>query len=143
MTGELEVGDPEDLTHLHEAARRVARLPAAERLAYVRADRWIGYTGATRVITRLEELLTWPAKQRMPNLLLIGPTNNGTSMIVEKFRRTHPPISPPWGCSAPGRVGSGRRGAGGECAARRRPPGRSRPAGRRTRPGSGPGRAWR
>ncbi|MBB2940489.1 putative ATPase with chaperone activity [Actinoplanes lutulentus] len=31
----------------------------------------------------------------MPNLLLIGPTNNGKSMIVEKFRRTHPRISRP------------------------------------------------
>lgn len=29
----------------------------------------------------------------MPNLLLIGPTNNGKSMIIEKFRRSHPPIS--------------------------------------------------
>jgi hypothetical protein len=29
----------------------------------------------------------------MPNLLLIGPTNNGKSMIIEKFRRTHPPSS--------------------------------------------------
>ena len=29
----------------------------------------------------------------MPNLLLIGPTNNGKSMIIEKFRRTHPPES--------------------------------------------------
>jgi hypothetical protein len=28
----------------------------------------------------------------MPNLLLVGPTNNGKTMIVEKFRRTHPPI---------------------------------------------------
>src|SRR5690554_7016067 len=26
----------------------------------------------------------------MPNLLLVGPTNNGKSMIIEKFRRTHP-----------------------------------------------------
>src|SRR5690625_1730675 len=26
----------------------------------------------------------------MPNLLLVGPTNNGKSMIVEKFRRAHP-----------------------------------------------------
>jgi Bacterial TniB protein len=25
----------------------------------------------------------------MPNLLLIGPTNNGTSMLIEKFRRAH------------------------------------------------------
>jgi predicted ATPase with chaperone activity len=31
----------------------------------------------------------------MPNLLLIGPTNNGKSMIVEKFRRMHPPVSHP------------------------------------------------
>ncbi len=29
----------------------------------------------------------------MPNLLLVGPTNNGKSMIIEKFRRTHPASS--------------------------------------------------
>lgn len=28
----------------------------------------------------------------MPNLLLVGPTNNGTTMSVEKFRRMHPAI---------------------------------------------------
>ncbi|MEU0566881.1 TniB family NTP-binding protein [Nonomuraea sp. NPDC005983] len=43
----------------------------------------------------LHTLLDWPAKQRMPNLLVIGPTNNGKSMIVEKFRRSHPPVSHP------------------------------------------------
>jgi len=85
----------EDLSHLSEAVRRIARLPAAERLRYVRADRWIGYTRATQAVTRLEDLLAWPAKQRMPNLLLIGPTNNGKSMIVEKFRRSHPVVSHP------------------------------------------------
>jgi hypothetical protein len=31
----------------------------------------------------------------MPNLLLTGPTNNGKSMIIEKFRRAHPPVSHP------------------------------------------------
>lgn len=93
VRGELDVGDPEDLSHLHEGARRVARLPATERLTYVRADRWIGYTRATQAVARLEELLAWPDKQRMPNLLLIGPTNNGKSMIVEKFRRSHRPVS--------------------------------------------------
>jgi type II secretory pathway predicted ATPase ExeA len=31
----------------------------------------------------------------MPNLLLIGPTNNDKSMIIEKFRRSHPPQSLP------------------------------------------------
>jgi hypothetical protein len=40
-------------------------------------------------------LYDWPTKQRMPNLLLVGPTNNGKSMIIEKFRREHPPASGP------------------------------------------------
>jgi hypothetical protein len=48
---------------------------------------------ATEALDRLETLLAWPDKQRMPNLLLIGPTNNGKSMIIEKFHRTHPTIS--------------------------------------------------
>nr|WP_322755559.1 TniB family NTP-binding protein [Frankia sp. Cas3] len=87
--------EPADLSHLHEAARRIARLPDEERLRYVRADRWIGYPRAAAALDRLETLLAWPAKARMPNLLLIGPTNNGKSMIVEKFWRTHPPISHP------------------------------------------------
>lgn len=85
--------EPADLSHLHEAAQRIARLPDEERLRYVRADRWIGYTRATVALERLETLFSWPSKQRMPNLLLIGPTNNGKSMIIEKFRRAHPPIS--------------------------------------------------
>lgn len=84
---------PVDLSHLHESARRVAWLPDEERLRYVRADRWIGYTRASAALERLQTLFCWPAKQRMPNLLLIGATNNGKSMIIEKFRRAHPPIS--------------------------------------------------
>ena len=95
VTAGQEAGDPEDLSHLHVSTRRVARLPAAERLAHARADRWIDYTRAVQAVARLEELLAWPGKQRMPNLLLIGPTNNGKSMIVEKFRRSHPPGSRP------------------------------------------------
>ena len=84
-----------DLSHLHPAAREIARLPADERLQYARADRWIGYTRAAEALGRLETLFAWPARQRMPNLLLTGPTNNGKSMIIEKFRRAHPPVSHP------------------------------------------------
>lgn len=92
MIGEDVGGDGFDPAHLHESVRRIARLPGEERLRYVRADRWIGYTRATEALTQLETLLAWPVKQRMPNLLLIGPTNNGKSMIIEKFRRAHPPV---------------------------------------------------
>ncbi|PRX99000.1 TniB protein [Allonocardiopsis opalescens] len=91
----VSADEPVDLSHLHPAAQQIARLPDAERLRYVRADRWIGYPRAVAALERLETLLAWPSKQRMPNLLLIGPTNNGKSMIVEKFRRSHPPVSRP------------------------------------------------
>ncbi|MGO1832876.1 MAG: TniB family NTP-binding protein [Brevibacterium yomogidense] len=83
----------EDLTHLHPSVQMLARLPADERLRHVRADRWIGYSRASEALERLEALHEWPKKQRMPNLLLLGPTNNGKSMIIEKFRRLHPPVS--------------------------------------------------
>lgn len=78
-----------DVSHLHPSAQTVALLPNAERIAHIRADRWIGYTKARQALARLEDLFTRPQRQRMPNLLLIGPTNNGKSMIIEKFRRAH------------------------------------------------------
>ena len=78
-----------DLSHLTLAAQEVAMLSDEQRINYVRGDRWIGYTRAGAALQRLEELFVWPSKQRMPNLLIVGPTNNGKSMIVEKFRRQH------------------------------------------------------
>lgn len=82
-----------DLSHLHPHIWESALLPANERVELIRADRWIGYPRAVETVSRLEELLCWPGKQRMPNLLLVGPTNNGKSMIVEKFRRQHLPVT--------------------------------------------------
>jgi hypothetical protein len=81
----------EAIGHLHPAARAVLHLPEAERVGWIRTDRWIGYPRARQALTILEELLTLPSRQRMPNLLIVGPTNNGKTMIVEKFRRDHPP----------------------------------------------------
>ncbi|MEN6451482.1 MAG: TniB family NTP-binding protein [Thermoguttaceae bacterium] len=84
-----------DLSHLTPQAQELAILPDEQRLQYVRADRWIGYTRANEALKLLNELMTTPSKQRMPNLLLTGETNNGKSMIIEKFRRSNPPISHP------------------------------------------------
>lgn len=91
-----------DLSHLLPATRSIALQPDEARIAHIRADRWIGYTRAHQALTRLDGLLTHPRRQRMPNLLIVGPTNNGKSMIVEKFRRLHPPESR--GASEPDRV---------------------------------------
>jgi len=78
-----------DLSHLTPTAQAAAGLPDAQRRARIRAERWIGYSRAREALATLEDLLTHPVRQRMPNLLLIGPTNNGKSMLIEKFRRAH------------------------------------------------------
>ena len=80
-----------DLTHLRPDARELARLPAAERLARVPANRWIGYSRATQAVALLERLLARePGRVRPRNLLVVGPTNNGKTAIAEHFLRTHP-----------------------------------------------------
>ena len=78
-----------DYAHLQPATRPVAAEDAQSRIRRIRTDRWIGYARAEAVLAALEDLLTFPKRLRMPNLLLVGPTNNGKTMIVEKFRRAH------------------------------------------------------
>jgi hypothetical protein len=77
--------------HLHPACRPLADESDELRIRRIRTDRWISYARAEAAITAMEDLLTFPKRTRMPNLLIVGPTNNGKTMIVEKFRRAHPP----------------------------------------------------
>lgn len=76
--------------HLHPSVWHLADEDASSRIRRIRTDRWIGYARAEAVLAALEDLLSFPTRTRMPNLLLVGPTNNGKTMIVEKFRRAHP-----------------------------------------------------
>lgn len=73
--------------HLAPWVHEMVMLPNEERIHQIKHDRWIGYTQAEKALEKLEELITHPTRQRMPNLLIVGHTNNGKSMIVEKFRR--------------------------------------------------------
>lgn len=75
--------------HLQPSTRRFAGEDAQSRIQRIRADRWIAYALAEAVLAALEDLLSFPKRMRMPNLLLVGPTNNGKTMIIEKFRRAH------------------------------------------------------
>ena len=75
--------------HLFPQARVLADAPAEIRIRRIRTDRWIGYARAEAALSAMEDLLTFPKRTRMPNLLLVGPSNNGKTMIVEKFRREH------------------------------------------------------
>ncbi len=60
-----------------------------ERIEKIRSSRWIGYTTAKKILDKLDDLLTHPKTHRMPNMLIVGETNNGKTMIVNRFHSQH------------------------------------------------------
>ena len=89
MNGEVE--GPGPATHLTPAARQLLHLPDAERIARIRADRWVDTPRAVLALGKLAELLDSPPRARMPNLLIWGDSGMGKTMIAEKFLRDHAP----------------------------------------------------
>lgn len=79
----------EDFGHLFPASRPIAALSPEERIRRIRADRWINYPRAQQALAKLEELIAFPQRARMPNLLIVGASGMGKTMIVEKFARDH------------------------------------------------------
>jgi type II secretory pathway predicted ATPase ExeA len=80
----------DEFEHLFPASRAIAALSAEERIRRIRADRWINYPRAEQALAKLEALLAFPQRARMPNLLIVGASGMGKTMIVEKFARDHP-----------------------------------------------------
>jgi ATP-dependent Clp protease ATP-binding subunit ClpA len=75
--------------HLNDTARAALELPDNERIDHINSEHWIGYGRATQILSRLEYLLNFPRKHRMPNSLIVGDTNNGKTMVVERFQQKH------------------------------------------------------
>lgn len=68
-----------------------------ERIEYIRSPRWIGYPQAQQILAKLGDLLTYPPHHRMPNMLIVGDTNNGKTMLVSHFLRQNPAHNNPNG----------------------------------------------
>lgn len=79
-----------DYTHLLPTYRNYADLSDSERIAWIRADRWLETAQANSALMRLEDLLSYPPRDRMPCLLLYGDTGMGKTKIIRKFLRDHP-----------------------------------------------------
>jgi hypothetical protein len=82
----------EGLDHLHPAYRGSALLPDDARIEWIRADRWINHRKAEAALARLEDLFTYPKRDRMPCLLVYGDIGMGKTKIIRKFVRTHPAV---------------------------------------------------
>lgn len=75
--------------HLNETARAALDLSDDARIEHINSEHWIGYTRAKHILNKMEYLLNFPKKHRMPNLLIVGDTNNGKTMIVNRFQEQH------------------------------------------------------
>ena len=62
-----------------------------ERILKVQKAKWVGYPKANEIISTLISILEFPRTHRMPNLLIIGDTNNGKTVIGKRFESMHPP----------------------------------------------------
>jgi type II secretory pathway predicted ATPase ExeA len=80
----------EAAAHLSEHAQATLALAVEERLDRIRRPRWIGYTRAKQLLDKLDDLLTHPKTHRMPNLLIVGDTNAGKTMLANRFVQLHP-----------------------------------------------------
>jgi hypothetical protein len=84
-------------SHLNATATAWLELNDEERIFKLHGERWIGYDRAREIINKLNWLITYPKKRRMPNLLIVGDTNNGKTMIIHRFKEQHPPDDNPDG----------------------------------------------
>ncbi|MBF5092290.1 AAA family ATPase (plasmid) [Sphingomonas sp. NBWT7] len=75
--------------HLFPAYREQAVLSDEERIDWLRRDRWVSLPQAEAALGRLEDLLTYPQRGRMPCLLLFGSTGMGKSEILNRFAELH------------------------------------------------------
>jgi hypothetical protein len=61
------------------------------RLQAIKRPFWIGYPRVQTIIQQMEEIFNHPKMHRMPNLAVIGETNNGKTMLLRTFYRRHAP----------------------------------------------------
>ena len=76
----------EDFGHFSPSSRPIAALSSDERLRRIRADRWINYPRAQQALAMLEDLIAFPQRARMPNLLIVGASRHGQDDDRRKIR---------------------------------------------------------
>lgn len=78
------------MKHLSEKTKVfVEQSNIEERLKSARAFKWVGYTHAQKMLNIMESFLDYPKSHRMPNLLLVGDSNNGKTAILNRFNQRH------------------------------------------------------
>jgi type II secretory pathway predicted ATPase ExeA len=78
------------MKHLHDKTKDILNnYSDSERIMSIRKSKWIGYSQASSIISRFDELLNYPVNHRMPNILLVGDSNNGKTALLNKFLKVN------------------------------------------------------
>jgi hypothetical protein len=86
------------MKHLKEDVKLLAEGNDDNRLTYIHSDFWIPYTRANEIIRKFQGLMKYPRRNRMPNFLVVGETNNGKTALLNKFQDEYNPyVSPELG----------------------------------------------
>lgn len=75
--------------HIHPDFRPALSLTDKQRIEFLYEPRWIGYPAAHKILETLHHLLEIPSRPRMPNLMIVGASNNGKTTIVQRFMALH------------------------------------------------------
>jgi type II secretory pathway predicted ATPase ExeA len=76
-----------DFAHLPPDMHAIAQLDAEARVAHIRAERWIQHAAVDRLLNDLQDVFDQPPRERMENLLLLGESGMGKTMLIRKFER--------------------------------------------------------
>ncbi len=77
--------------HLTADARKVLHSSNSDRILYIRSSRWIGHSRAKEILSNMDDLFVHPKSHRMPNVLIIGESGTGKTMIADRFCQLNQP----------------------------------------------------
>lgn len=88
-------------SHLLPETQELLGKTLDEKIEFIKREKFIMYPKAQEILERLEELLKEPSRNRMPNFLVVGDSNNGKTSILWKFYRQHPTRDTLGDCAIP------------------------------------------
>lgn len=84
-------------SHLSKSASEMVNQSDESRILAIKTGTWITYTRAKQLLAQMEDLFEHPRIIRMPNMLIVGPSNNGKTQILRRFEQNHKPDPNPDG----------------------------------------------
>ena len=80
-------------SHLHPRTLQLLAENAEKKTLWMKEPKWTSYEYADRLLREISLTVKQPPCHRMPSMLLIGKSNNGKTMILERALKAHPPIT--------------------------------------------------